>query len=190
MAKEARELEETGVEVPAVLVAVEPLMRTDTRRAHYEYPRAGGSRARHTMGVGPNTLHVVGETFSLVRLPRVAKKVHTGTMAAARRERRDRERYVRHAVWMMVSGFAACAVAVTGLVLLPRSGPGGTRAACRARRAAGTRAGAVRPRTRQSAERGSAGTATGEPEAQVLPGHGASPVSASPESCRGRGRAW
>ncbi|MGA5411844.1 hypothetical protein ACPCSC_31880 [Streptomyces lavendulocolor] len=119
LAKEARELEETGVEVPAVLVAVEPLMRTDTLRVHYEYTTAGGSRALHTTGVSPNPLHVVGETFSLVRLPRVAKKVHMGTMAAVRKERRDRERYVRHAVWMMVAGFAACAVAVTGLVLLP-----------------------------------------------------------------------
>ncbi|MFB9518308.1 hypothetical protein [Streptomyces purpureus] len=116
---EARELQETGVEVPAVLVALEPLVRTDTLRACYEYPTAGGSHARHVTGVGPNPLHVVGETYSLVRLPRVANKVHMGTMAAVRKERGDRERYVRHAVWMMVSGSTACAMAVTGLVLVP-----------------------------------------------------------------------
>ncbi|MGW6982123.1 hypothetical protein ACWGE1_22255 [Streptomyces sp. NPDC054932] len=114
-----RELENTGVEVPAVLVALEPLVRTDTLRAYYEYPTAGGSQARHTMGVGPNPLHIVGETYSLVRLPRVATKVHVGTMAAVRKERGDRERYVRHAVWMMIAGFTACATAVTGLVLVP-----------------------------------------------------------------------
>lgn len=115
----ARELEETGVEVPAVLVALEPLVRTDTLRAHYEYTTAGGSRARHTTGVSPNPLHVVGDAFPLVRLPRVAQKVHMGTMAAVRKERRDRERYLRHAVWMVITGFTACTLAVTGLVLVP-----------------------------------------------------------------------
>ncbi|MFE1289234.1 hypothetical protein [Streptomyces sp. NPDC058751] len=117
--RKARELEETGAEVPAVLVALEPLVRTDTLRAHYEYPTAGGSQARHITGVGPNPLHVVGETYPLVRLPRVSRSVHMGTMAAVRKERRDRERYVRQAVWMMALGATACATAVTGLVLVP-----------------------------------------------------------------------
>ncbi len=117
--REARELEETGVEVPAVLVALEPLVHTDTLRAYYEYPAAGGSQARHITGVGPNPLHVVGETYPLVRLPRVAKKVHMGTMSAVRRERKSREEHVRQAVWMVITGFTACAMAVTGLVLVP-----------------------------------------------------------------------
>ncbi|MFG2296593.1 hypothetical protein [Streptomyces sp. NPDC048603] len=117
--RKARELEETGAEVPAVLVALEPLVRTDTLRAHYEYRTAGGERARHTTGVAPNPLHVVGERYPLVRLPRVTTNVHLGTMAAVRKERRDRERYVRHAVWTMIVGFAACATAATGLVLVP-----------------------------------------------------------------------
>ncbi|MFD0369860.1 hypothetical protein [Streptomyces sp. NPDC059071] len=113
------ELAETGVEVRAALVALQPLVRTDTLRAHYEYPAADGSRARHTTGVSPNPLYRVGETYSLVRLPRVAKKVHMGTMAAVRKERADRERYVRQAVWLVIAGFTACATAVTGLVLVP-----------------------------------------------------------------------
>ncbi|MBW5480624.1 hypothetical protein [Streptomyces bambusae] len=49
----------------------------------------------------------------------MAKNVHVGTMAAVRKERGDRERYVRNAVWVMIAGFTACATALTGLVLVP-----------------------------------------------------------------------
>ncbi|MFJ7272516.1 DUF3592 domain-containing protein [Streptomyces sp. NPDC099050] len=117
--KELRELEETGIEVQAVLVALEPLRSSDTLRAHYDYPAPGGSTARHTEGVGPSTLHVVGERYPLVRLPRVAKRVQMGTMAVVREERRDRERSVRQAGWIALVGFAVCATAVTGLALAP-----------------------------------------------------------------------
>ncbi|MDD9381498.1 hypothetical protein M8Z33_33590 [Streptomyces sp. ZAF1911] len=117
--KELRELRETGVEVPAVLVALEPLRGTDTLRAHYDYPQAGGTTGRHTEGISPRYSHAVGDTYTLVRLPRVAKRVQMGTMAAVRKELGEREGYVRSARWMAIAGCAACATAVTGLALLP-----------------------------------------------------------------------
>ncbi|MET9350148.1 hypothetical protein [Streptomyces termitum] len=115
--KEAAELDGTGVEVAARLVLLEPLRGTTTLRAHYEYPSADGSTLRHTTGVAPSPVHVVGRAYPLVRLPRPSRKVHVGTRAAVRAELRDRERNAGHALRVTLAGLAVCALAVTGLVL-------------------------------------------------------------------------
>ncbi|MCX4778053.1 hypothetical protein [Streptomyces sp. NBC_01264] len=117
--KEMRELDETGVEVQAVLVALEPLADADGLRVSYEYPAADGSTARHTADVGPNPLYVVGETYALVRLPGPAMTVHMGTMSAVRKERAEHEAFLRAAVWTVIAAIAMCAAAVTGLALMP-----------------------------------------------------------------------
>ncbi|MGW9448009.1 hypothetical protein [Streptomyces sp. NPDC055632] len=112
-----RELEKTGVEVPATLVSMAPHKTYLT--VVYEYTTADGSQARHTSSTGRNPLHVVGETYPLVRTAHPSKNVWMGTMAAVRHERAGTEHHIRFMVCVILAGVTTCAVAVTGLVLLP-----------------------------------------------------------------------
>ncbi|MEU9863122.1 DUF3592 domain-containing protein [Streptomyces sp. NPDC047971] len=112
-----RELERTGVEVPATLVSVAP--RKTYLTVVYAYPAADGSRATHTSWSGRNPLHVVGETYPLVRTAHPSENVWMGTMAAVRHERAGTEHHLRFMVCVMLAGVTTCAAAVTGLLLLP-----------------------------------------------------------------------
>ncbi|MER6343095.1 DUF3592 domain-containing protein [Streptomyces sp. NPDC001595] len=115
--RDMRELEATGVEVPATLVSLAP--QKTFLRVVYEYTAADGSRTTHTTYAGRNPLHVVGETYPLVRTARTSKNVWMGTMAAVRKERAGLEHHIRFTVWVMLAGVTTCAVAVTGTVLFP-----------------------------------------------------------------------
>lgn len=115
--RDMRELEETGVEVPAVLVSLAP--QKTYLRAVYEYTTADGSRATHTSYTGRNPLHIVGETYPLVRTARTSENVWMGTMAAVREERAGLEHHIRFTAFVMLAGVTASAVAVTGVVLFP-----------------------------------------------------------------------
>ncbi|MFF9147855.1 hypothetical protein ACF1BN_23685 [Streptomyces sp. NPDC014861] len=115
--RDMKELEDTGVEVPATLLSRKPYKTY--LQVVYEYTTADGSRARHNSSAGRNPLHVVGETYSMVRTAHPSKNVWMGTIAEVRHERAGTERHIRFLVCVILAGVAICAVAVTGLVLLP-----------------------------------------------------------------------
>lgn len=115
--RDMRELEATGVEVPATLVSLAP--QKTYLRVVYEFTAADGSRATHTTYAGRNPLHVVGDTYPLVRAERASENVWMGTMAAVRQERAGLERHIRLTVCVMLAGAVTCALAVTGVALFP-----------------------------------------------------------------------
>lgn len=118
-ARATRKLEETGVEVDAVLISMGGQARTTTLCLVYEYPNADGSTALHTAYAAPNPLYVVGDSYPLVRTPHLSKDAELGTLAAVRELREDHERSVRHTGWAIVAGAAMLTLAVTGLFLTP-----------------------------------------------------------------------
>ncbi|MGW1009579.1 hypothetical protein ACWD4X_05940 [Streptomyces termitum] len=112
-----RELERTGVEVPAVLVSLTPWKTYLS--AVYEYPAADGSPARHTASVGRNPLNAVGESHPMTRTAHPSENVRMGTIAEVRHERTELERHLRFLTYAILASAATCAVAVTGLALRP-----------------------------------------------------------------------
>ncbi|MER5306748.1 hypothetical protein ABT034_02965 [Streptomyces sp. NPDC002773] len=58
--RNVRELEKTGVEVPATLLSLKPYKTCPD--VVYEYTTADGSRARHNSSAGRNPLHAVAVT--------------------------------------------------------------------------------------------------------------------------------
>lgn len=116
--KKMTELCESGVEVQAQLVSLVPFGNRGYAHAVYEFPSPHGS-TRHQKGAEVGPAHVVGDRYPMVFDPRNTKRVHLGTKAAVRRERKRRQGYLRNAQRMALVSFAAGALATVGLILNP-----------------------------------------------------------------------
>ncbi|MFG2328542.1 DUF3592 domain-containing protein [Streptomyces sp. NPDC048604] len=116
--KKMTDLNESGVEVQARLLSLTPINTSGTGSVIYEFETATGT-ARHATGVSMGPAHVVGDLYPLVYDPQNTKRVHMGTKATVRRERRFREGSVRFAKKMALVSFVAGTLATVGLIVSP-----------------------------------------------------------------------
>ncbi|MFF8604768.1 DUF3592 domain-containing protein [Streptomyces sp. NPDC015346] len=117
--KKMTELNESGIEVQARLVSLTPINTQGTGRVIYEFETPDGQNARHQTGVSMGPAHVVGDLYPLVYDPRNTKRVHMGTKATVRKERRFRQGSVRGAKRLALLSFVAGVMATVGLIVSP-----------------------------------------------------------------------
>ncbi|MFI8823933.1 DUF3592 domain-containing protein [Streptomyces sp. NPDC053431] len=117
--KKMTELNESGVEVEARLVSLRPINTTGTGSAVYEFDTQHGQTAQYRTGVTMGPAHVVGDRYPLVYDPLNTRRVHMGTKATVRRERKNRHVSVRGATWLTLLSLAAGTLATVGLIVSP-----------------------------------------------------------------------
>ncbi|MFB7375574.1 hypothetical protein ACFC0D_37770 [Streptomyces sp. NPDC056222] len=116
--KKMEDLNESGLEVQARLVSAVPINTTGTLSVIYEFRTATGT-ARHQTGVSVGPAHVVDDLYPLVYDPNNVKRVHMGTKATVRKERRFRQSSLRGAKLTALLSFAAGVLATVGLIVSP-----------------------------------------------------------------------
>ncbi|MFF8602661.1 DUF3592 domain-containing protein [Streptomyces sp. NPDC015232] len=109
---------EYGVEVQARLISLAPFGTRGYASVTYEFDTPDGT-VRHNKGATRGPAHVVGRTYPMVYDPDNPKSVHLGDLAAAHKERRRREGYVRDAQRMVLLSLAAATLATVGLIVSP-----------------------------------------------------------------------
>ncbi|MET8570307.1 DUF3592 domain-containing protein [Streptomyces sp. NPDC004783] len=117
--KKMTDLHESGVEVQARLVSLRPINTRGTGSAVYEFSTGDGRTVQHGAGVSMGPAHVVGDLYPLVYDPHNVKRVHMGTKATVRKERKWRGGSVRGAQRTAVLSLAVGVLATVGLMLSP-----------------------------------------------------------------------
>ncbi|MEU4126805.1 MULTISPECIES: DUF3592 domain-containing protein [Streptomyces] len=117
--KKMTELSESGIEVQASLVGLQPFGTRGYASAVYEFQSPSGATVRHSKGVNFGAAHVVGQKYPLVHAPHDMKRLHMGTMSTVRQERGRRKGYLRGAQWTVLLAFVAGALATVGLIVSP-----------------------------------------------------------------------
>ncbi|MCX2179760.1 hypothetical protein KV205_04325 [Streptomyces sp. SKN60] len=109
---------QSGVEVQAKLVSLVPFGNRGYASVTYEFQTPTGT-VRHNKGASQGPAHVIGHEYPMVYDPQNTKSVHLGDMAAAHKERRNREGYVRGAQRLTLLSLAAGVLATVGLIVSP-----------------------------------------------------------------------